>query len=96
MKLENVLVEDVTLKDGEAVLNSKLYEFAGPRWISLHSGKEGQALGPVTLLKDKQPSGSEPEIVPRSFGERPMNRANFIGTESHKLSPSLIEAEFRS
>ena len=74
MKLENVLVEDVTLKDGEAVLNSKLYEFAGPRWISLHSGKEGQALGPVTLLKDKQPSGSEPEIVPRSFGERPLKK----------------------
>jgi hypothetical protein len=65
MMLENVLVDEIGLKDGPtAVVNSTLYEFGKPRWVSLHEGREGQALGPITLLPDKGTnlSNSHPSI----------------------------------
>jgi hypothetical protein len=74
MMLENVLVDDIGLKDGPvAVLNSTLYEFSEPRWISLHPGREGHALGPITVLPDKGADKKPQQISGRVFGERQLS-----------------------
>jgi len=84
MEVLNLLVDDIVL-DGASltgVLNSTLYEFQEPRWLSFHSEREGEKLGPMTLLKDEGATDKLDKTSIRSFGNR---RLHTDGTPANPI-----------
>ena len=52
MQVNNVLVEDISIDTQKrvGVLNSTLYEFRDPKWVSVYWERSGKKLGPITVL----------------------------------------------
>lgn len=54
MQINNLLVEDISLDETSehGLLNSTLYEFRDPKWVSVHWERQGRKLGPVTVIEE--------------------------------------------
>ena len=67
-----ILIEEIRVDNGVGSINSTLYQFDHPEWISVHLGRPGQQIGPITILHP----GQEREILPgtsvKEFGEKPL------------------------
>jgi len=50
MQVEHVWVDTVSIGSGGATVQSTVYSFGDARWVSVHSGAEGDRLGPVTVV----------------------------------------------
>lgn len=55
MQAQNLLVEEIRLDNAslKGVINSTLYEFHEPEWVSYHSEREGKRIRPLTILKEE-------------------------------------------
>jgi len=74
MEVSAVLVDDVTYAadSSSAAVESVLYDFEAPRWVSVHQERGGLSFGPLTLV-ESDPQREEfglPEVSRRNFGSR--------------------------
>jgi hypothetical protein len=71
MLVERVFVDEIlasTTSDSAAV-RSAVFEFGERRWVSFHRDREGQPVGPLTVLE----KGKLPNIEIRRFPERKLH-----------------------
>jgi len=73
MEVSAILVDDITLgPDGStAGVVATLYEFAQPRWVTVHPERSVLAVGPLAFVEQGSPEGVLlPPMTTRCFGAR--------------------------
>jgi len=72
MLAQNLLVDELVVDHSSLIgtVNSTLYEFSKPQWISYHDNHEGKKIGPMTILKEEGATNGLLDTSIRSFGER--------------------------
>lgn len=65
MEVENVHIDYILFDDGIGKSKSIRYEFGQEQWVSAHTGREGERLGPITRLEKTGDSTEDDSSVIR-------------------------------
>lgn len=73
MQIDHLLVDEILIDSASlhGLAKSTLYEFRQRQWVSVHPGRMGHPLGPVTMISEN-PTDDLMRITAQSFSPRPL------------------------